>query len=82
MQSSAARAIVRIIDSNSIKKNSLSHQQQANFSMELWKTAFMDACERICPVRAAGHDCGCLPVLSRLVLTIHTYIHVSICNVL
>ncbi|KAL4581530.1 hypothetical protein LXL04_006052 [Taraxacum kok-saghyz] len=69
MQSSAARAIVRIIDSNSIKKkNSLSHQQQANFSMELWKTAFMDACERICPVRAAGHDCGCLPVLSRLVM--------------
>ncbi|KAI3670122.1 hypothetical protein L6452_41768 [Arctium lappa] len=69
MQSAAAKAIVRIVDSESRKKTSSSHdQEQANFSMELWKTAFMDACERICPVRAGGHDCGCLPVLSRLVM--------------
>ncbi|KVH92775.1 uncharacterized protein LOC112515961 [Cynara cardunculus var. scolymus] len=69
MQSAAAKAIVRIVDSGSGKKTSSSHdQEQANFSMELWKTAFMDACERICPVRAGGHDCGCLPVLSRLVM--------------
>lgn len=67
MQSTAARAIVRIVDSECSKKTSR-EQEQANFSMELWKTAFMDACERICPVRAAGHDCGCLPVLSRLVM--------------
>ncbi|KAJ9562584.1 hypothetical protein OSB04_007744 [Centaurea solstitialis] len=69
MQSAAAKAIVRIVDSESSKKTSSSREQeQANFSMELWKTAFMDACERICPVRAGGHDCGCLPVLSRLVM--------------
>lgn len=70
MQSTAARAIVRIVDSESSKKKSSTSrdQEQANFSMELWKTAFMDACERICPVRAGGHDCGCLPVLSRLVM--------------
>lgn len=81
MQSTAARAIVRIVDSDS------SNKTQANFSMELWKTAFMDACERLCPVRAAGHDCGCLPVLSRLVtnlLLLLSYIHTYtsfICNV-
>lgn len=69
MQSAAAKAIVRIVDSDTSKKTSSSRdQEQANFSMELWKTAFMDACERICPVRAGGHDCGCLPVLSRLVM--------------
>ncbi|KAD4586591.1 hypothetical protein E3N88_24192 [Mikania micrantha] len=72
MQSAAAKAIIRIVDSESsksFKKTSSSHsQEQANFSMELWKTAFMDACERICPLRAGGHDCGCLPVLSRLVM--------------
>lgn len=50
------------------KKPSLSGQEQANFSVELWKKAFKDACERLCPVRAAGHECGCLPVLARLVM--------------
>ncbi|KAK6128281.1 hypothetical protein DH2020_037979 [Rehmannia glutinosa] len=44
------------------------NQQQGNFSLELWKKAFRDACERICPVRAGGHDCGCLPVLSRVIM--------------
>ncbi|KAK1432693.1 hypothetical protein QVD17_09591 [Tagetes erecta] len=73
MQSAAAKAIIRIVDSESsnksFKKTSTPRtQEQANFSMELWKTAFMDACERICPVRAGGHDCGCLPVLSKLVM--------------
>ncbi|XP_076940862.1 uncharacterized protein LOC143610207 [Bidens hawaiensis] len=74
MQSAAAKAIIRIVDSESSKSkffkktSSPRTQEQANFSMELWKTAFMDACERICPVRAGGHECGCLPVLSRLVM--------------
>ncbi|KAI3725944.1 hypothetical protein L1987_65740 [Smallanthus sonchifolius] len=72
MQSAAAKAIIRIVDSESSKSfkktSSPRSQAQANFSMELWKTAFMDACERICPVRAGGHDCGCLPVLSKLVM--------------
>nr|GEV51550.1 hypothetical protein [Tanacetum cinerariifolium] len=72
MQSAAAKAIIRVVDSGSTKasKKTLGQrdQEQANFSTELWKTAFMDACERICPVRAGGHDCGCLPVLSRLVM--------------
>lgn len=42
-------------------------QEQGNFSIDLWKRAFKDACERLCPLRAGGHECGCLPVLARLV---------------
>ncbi|XP_076957848.1 uncharacterized protein LOC143633416 [Bidens hawaiensis] len=41
---------------------------QATNSLELWKIAFKDVCERICPVRAAGHNCGCLSVLSMLIM--------------
>ncbi|XP_073120965.1 uncharacterized protein [Henckelia pumila] len=71
MQSSAAKSINRSMDSDSSKlrrTSSSSEQQQGTFSLELWKKAFRDACERICPVRAGGHDCGCLPILSRLIM--------------
>ncbi|XP_073019097.1 uncharacterized protein [Primulina eburnea] len=72
MQSGAAKSIYRSKDSDSSKLHlttaSSSEQQQGNFSLELWKKAFRDACERICPVRAGGHDCGCLPLLSRLIM--------------
>lgn len=68
MQSTAARS--RSIGSSSKKTNgrrySLGDQEQGNFSIELWKKAFEDACERLCPIRAGGHECGCLPV-ARLV---------------
>ncbi|KAM0940031.1 putative NT-type C2 domain, nucleoporin [Dioscorea sansibarensis] len=50
------------------KQSSLGDQQQANMSIEIWKKAFADACERLCPVRAAGHECGCLPMLAKLVM--------------
>ncbi|GER56060.1 hypothetical protein STAS_33767 [Striga asiatica] len=70
-----AAAKIRDVDSiSSTKKmcgrrNSLgSHNDQGNFSTELWKKAFKDACERLCPIRAAGHECGCLSVLVRLVM--------------
>ncbi|GKV34637.1 hypothetical protein SLEP1_g42998 [Rubroshorea leprosula] len=42
--------------------------QQRSFSVNLWKKAFQDAFQRICPVRAGGHECGCLPVLARMVM--------------
>ena len=42
-------------------------QEQGDFSFDIWKNAFRDACERLCPIRAGGHECGCLLVLSRLV---------------
>ncbi|GAB2295517.1 hypothetical protein Dimus_029682 [Dionaea muscipula] len=43
-------------------------QKQGSFSIDLWRGAFMDAFHRLCPVRAGGHACGCLPVLARMVI--------------
>ncbi|XP_038973301.1 uncharacterized protein LOC103717740 isoform X2 [Phoenix dactylifera] len=45
----------------------LGDQQQGSFSVNLWKSAFHDAFTRLCPVRAGGHECGCLPVLARMI---------------
>lgn len=70
MQPSAAKSS-RTMSSSSRKPHGSRHvlgdQEQGHFSVELWKRAFKDACERLCPVRAGGHECGCLPVLARLV---------------
>ncbi|XP_065878083.1 uncharacterized protein [Euphorbia lathyris] len=72
MQSDATKEIDRLLSSGSkkcLKRSSSSvDQDQVNFSLELWKNAFKDACERLCPVRAGGHDCGCLPELARLIM--------------
>lgn len=72
MQSSAAQMIDKVVDSGVRKKyrrsSSSGDQEQVNFSLELWKKAFKDACERLCPVRAGGHECGCLPVLAKLIM--------------
>ncbi|CAH8312426.1 unnamed protein product [Eruca vesicaria subsp. sativa] len=38
---------------------------QESFSVNLWKKAFEEAIERLCPVQAA---CGCLHVLTRMVM--------------
>jgi len=46
----------------------LGNQQQGTFSVNLWKAAFHDAFSRMCPLRAGGHKCGCLPVLAKLVM--------------
>ncbi|XP_021893962.1 uncharacterized protein LOC110811709 isoform X1 [Carica papaya] len=46
----------------------LGDQQQGSFSINLWKNAFQDAFQRLCPVRAGGHECGCLPLLARMVM--------------
>ncbi|XP_020082623.1 uncharacterized protein LOC109706234 [Ananas comosus] len=46
----------------------LGDQQQGSFSINLWKSAFHDAFTKICPLRAGGHECGCLPVLARMVM--------------
>ncbi|PSS30332.1 Myosin-H heavy chain like [Actinidia chinensis var. chinensis] len=72
MQSTAAKAIHTGLASGVHKTyqrtSSSGDQDQVNVSLELWKKAFKDACERLCPVRAAGHDCSCLPVLARLIM--------------
>ncbi|KAJ0041961.1 hypothetical protein Pint_17979 [Pistacia integerrima] len=46
----------------------LGDQQQGSFSINLWRNAFQEAHQRLCPVRAGGHECGCLPVLARIVM--------------
>ncbi|KAK6928499.1 NT-type C2 domain [Dillenia turbinata] len=43
-------------------------EEQVNLSLDHWKRAFKDAAERLCPVRAGGHECGCLAVLARLIM--------------
>ncbi|KAI3987334.1 hypothetical protein MKX01_003084, partial [Papaver californicum] len=42
--------------------------EQVHYSLHLSRNAFKDAYGRLCPVRAGGHECGCLPVLPRLVM--------------
>ncbi|CAN8260785.1 unnamed protein product [Cochlearia groenlandica] len=44
------------------------NQEQGDFSLELWKKAFRDAHKRLCPLRATGHECGCLSVPARLIM--------------
>ncbi|KAH9792040.1 C2 NT-type domain-containing protein [Citrus sinensis] len=72
MQSAAERVMDRDIGSCSRKNlertSSSGDQEQINFSLDHWKKAFKDACERLCPVRAGGHECGCLPLLARLIM--------------
>lgn len=41
--------------------------EQGSFSIALWKRAFRDAFTRLCPLRAGDHECGCLPILAKLV---------------
>lgn len=51
----------------------LGDQRQGSFSIDLWRNALQDAFHRVCPVRAGGHECGCLPVLARTVCMLIKY---------
>ncbi|KAG7985864.1 hypothetical protein I3843_03G049000 [Carya illinoinensis] len=72
MHSTAATTINECLGSSSRKTyerlSSSGEQEQGNFAIDLWKKAFRDACERLCPIRAGGHECGCLPLLARLIM--------------
>lgn len=59
---SAKKAVGKLLEP------ALVDQLQGSFSIDLWKDAFEDASKRLCPVRAGGHECGCLPVLARRVM--------------
>lgn len=78
MQLVDAKIIQKDMGSTSRKsfaKMSSSHDQEpGNLSLDIWKNAFREACERICPVRAGGHECGCLPVLPRLVSSSSSFV--------
>ncbi|KAL3526166.1 hypothetical protein ACH5RR_014538 [Cinchona calisaya] len=67
MQSGAIQRGI-FLDSHKMYQRTSSSGDEGTYSLELWKKAFRDACERICPVRAEGHECGCLPILSRLIM--------------
>ncbi|OVA17540.1 EEIG1/EHBP1 N-terminal domain [Macleaya cordata] len=67
MQPAPRKASEKDNDSSSKVKPSLGDQQM-NYSLDLWRKAFKDAYERLCPVRAGGHECGCLPDLARLIM--------------
>ncbi|KAL9278684.1 hypothetical protein AtEden1_Chr5g0089451 [Arabidopsis thaliana] len=41
---------------------------QESFSVNLWKEAFEEALQRLCPVQATRRQCGCLHVLTRMVM--------------
>ncbi|KAG7554398.1 Dilute domain [Arabidopsis suecica] len=41
---------------------------QESFSVNLWKKAFEEALQRLCPVQAKRRQCGCLHVLTRMVM--------------
>ncbi|KAM3393766.1 hypothetical protein P3S68_002767 [Capsicum galapagoense] len=72
MQSGAATAICNGKESeiNTFRSRTSSSgaEENGNTSLDLWKKALKDACERICPVRAGGHECGCLHLLSKLIM--------------
>lgn len=52
---------------SSSRRNYLGSYEQASFSVELWKKAFKDTCERLCPIQAGGNECGCLSAVVILV---------------
>ncbi|XP_019185838.1 PREDICTED: uncharacterized protein LOC109180610 isoform X2 [Ipomoea nil] len=72
MQPGSAKALSRSMESEISKiyqrTSSSGDEDQGKFSLELWKKAFRDACEKICPVRARGNECGCLHLLSKLIM--------------
>lgn len=72
MQSGAAKEIRGSMNSliSKVYRRTASsdNEERGSYSSELWKKAFKDACERICPVRAGGHECGCLRFLSKLIM--------------
>ncbi|XP_010516408.1 PREDICTED: uncharacterized protein LOC104792073 [Camelina sativa] len=41
---------------------------QGSYSISLWKNAFKVSLSRLCPMRGAGHECGCLPILGKMVM--------------
>ncbi|VVB01974.1 unnamed protein product [Arabis nemorensis] len=49
-------------------KRRLGHKNQGLYAIELWKNAFKAACERLCPLRGSRQECGCLPMLAKLVM--------------
>ncbi|CAN7124239.1 unnamed protein product [Brassica rapa subsp. narinosa] len=65
MQSSAVKGSISRKVSG---KRRLGHKNQGLYAIDLWKNAFKAACERLCPLRGLRKECGCLPMLAKLVM--------------
>ncbi|OAP01348.1 hypothetical protein AXX17_AT3G52370 [Arabidopsis thaliana] len=50
------------------KEHILGDIEQGSFSISLWKNAFKVTLSRLCPMRGARHECGCLPILAKMVM--------------
>ncbi|XP_056169821.1 uncharacterized protein LOC115672870 isoform X2 [Syzygium oleosum] len=69
MQSTTIKATDIMDSSLNESGERVTHEDvRGDISLDHWKKAFRDACERLCPVRAVGHECGCLPMLARLIM--------------
>ncbi|XP_019176710.1 PREDICTED: uncharacterized protein LOC109172030 [Ipomoea nil] len=70
MQRTVAKTSGGSVSSNCKKgtRHGFGDEEPGSFSIDLWEKAFRDACERLCPVRAEGHECGCLSMLAKMVM--------------
>ncbi|CAL9217897.1 unnamed protein product [Arabidopsis halleri] len=41
---------------------------KGSVSISLWKNTFKVALSLLCPMRGAGHECGCLTILAKTIL--------------
>ena len=67
MQHSASNDMNNISTKLDAKTSYVGNIDQDNYSLEIWKKALSDAYEKICPIRADRHKCGCLHMISKLV---------------
>nr|XP_017257941.1 PREDICTED: uncharacterized protein LOC108227352 isoform X2 [Daucus carota subsp. sativus]XP_017257947.1 PREDICTED: uncharacterized protein LOC108227357 isoform X2 [Daucus carota subsp. sativus] len=68
MQHSASNDMNNISTKLDAKTSYVGNIDQDNYSLEIWKKALSDAYEKICPIRADRHKCGCLHMISKLIL--------------
>ncbi|KAK1359395.1 C2 NT-type domain-containing protein [Heracleum sosnowskyi] len=68
MQSFASNGMNTISNKLDTRTSHVGNIDQYNYSLEIWKMALSDAYERICPIRAERHNCGCLHMISKLIL--------------
>ncbi|KAH8939725.1 hypothetical protein BDL97_15G051100 [Sphagnum fallax] len=58
-----------------LSQMNLGDDRQGSISTQIWKTAFQAAYRLLCPLQAGEHhDCGCLPILSKMVVTWSTWL--------
>ncbi|MED6132264.1 hypothetical protein PIB30_017531 [Stylosanthes scabra] len=64
MQPIAAKLAQKEVNCGSCEKV----KREGNLALDIWKKAFKETCERLCPIRSAGHECGCMPTIRRLIM--------------